>query len=178
MGSFVYDKSRGDLAEKVVLQILKEAYPNKAFKKIDGKNSDYDIVEDSRSKNPLTIEVKFDIKAKETGNLCFEFTNGKRPTGVCVSKASEIWYVLESKEANHYIVFKFNRAKLLQHLLYHAITKQSKDIRIVYGGDFNKFGLIIIPLKTVVEENFGEIVKWEYTTDEQRPSKESAKSGV
>lgn len=162
MGNFIYDKSAGELAENIVLDVLKQEHPKKTFKKVVGKNSDFDIVEDSKSKNPLTIEVKFDIKAKETGNLCFEFTNGQKPTGVCISKALEIWYVLESKTPNNYIIFKFNRAKLLQHLLFHSITQQQKDIRVVYGGDEKKFGLIIIPIKRVIEDAFGTVLKWEY----------------
>ena len=166
MTNFLYDKSKGDMAESIVLQVLSEEYPKKKFNKIVGKNSDYDIVEETKSKNGLTIEVKFDIKAKDTGNLCFEFTNGKKPTGVCVSKAKEIWYVLESKTPDTYIIFKFDRAKLLQHLLYHAIVQESKDIRVVYGGDDKRFGLIIIPIKRVVEESFGTIIKKEYKKHE------------
>lgn len=163
MGNFVKDKQQGDLAEDIVLDLLKDEMPDTKFKKTKGKNSDYDIIEDSRRKDKLTVEVKFDIKAAQTGNLCFEFTNGKKPTGVCVSKAKEIWYVLKTRKKNHYIIIKFNRAKLLQNLLYYAVTKPTKGIRLVYGGDRGAFGLILIPLKTIVEEEFGEVVKWEYT---------------
>ena len=129
MGHFIKDKKQGDLAENLVLDMLASEFPDRKFKRMEGRFSDYDIIEDSRRKNKLTIEVKFDIKAAETGNLCFEFTNGKKPTGVCASKAEEIRYVLKTKKANHFIVMKFNRATLLQNLLYYAITKPTKGIR-------------------------------------------------
>lgn len=161
MGNFVYDKSRGDLAEEIVLDILHNEYPDKKFKRVKGKNSDYDIVEDSRRKDKLTVEVKFDIKAQETGNLCFEFTNGAKPTGVCVSKAKEIWYVLKTKNKNEHLIFKFDRARLLQYLLYHSILNPKK-LRICYGGDRKSFGLIIIPMKTIIEDidSIGEVFRW------------------
>lgn len=162
MGNFVYDKSRGDLAEEIVLDILHEEYPKKKFKRVKGKNSDYDIVEDTRSRNKITIEVKFDIKARETGNLCFEFTNGMKPTGVCVSKAQEIWYVLQTKKRGEYTIFRFKRAELMQYLLFNSILNPNK-LRICYGGDRKSFGLIIIPLETVIDEidSIGEVSTWQ-----------------
>ena len=168
MGHFVKDKEQGDVAENVVLDMLATEFPDRKFKRMEGKFSDYDIIEDSRRQNKLTVEVKFDIKAAETGNLCFEFTNGKQPTGVCVSKAQEIGYGLKTKRKNHFIVMKFDRATLLAKLLFYAVTKPSKGIRLVYGGDRRAFGLILIPLKTIVEEGFGELVKWEYKNGSKR----------
>ncbi len=168
MGNFVNDKKQGDVAENVVLDMLASEYPDRKFKQVQGRFSDYDIIEDSRRKNKLTIEVKFDIKAAATGNLCFEFTNGKKPTGVCVSKAQEIRYVLKTKRKNHFIILTFDRAELLAKLLYYAITKPTKGIRLVYGGDRRAFGLILIPLKTIVEEEFGILTKWEYKNGSKR----------
>lgn len=161
MGNFVTDRKQGDIAEEIALSTLKKELPLKNFKRVIGKNSDYDIVEDTKKKDRLTIEVKFDIKAIETGNLCFEFTNGNKPTGVCVSKAKEIWYVLKTKSKNEYLIIKFDRATLLQKLLYYSIVKPTKGIRLVYGGDNKSFGLILIPVKTVLEENFGTLIKVE-----------------
>lgn len=150
------------MAEDIVMKILKEHYSTKTFKcpTRHKKNSDYDIVEDSKSPNRLTIEVKFDIKANKTKNLCFEFTNGKIPTGVCVSKAHEIWYVLETDVAGQYKIFKFQRAALLQYLLYTSITETSK-LKVLYGGDNKKFGLIIVPIETIIKDNVGEIFTWQ-----------------
>ena len=162
MGHFLKDKQQGDIAEDIVLKMLEDEHPKRKFKKVKGKNSDYDIIEDSRRKDKVTVEVKFDLKAAETGNLCFEFTNGKKPTGVCVSKAKEIRYVLKTKRKNHYIVLTFDRAALLAKLLFYAVTKPTKGIRLVYGGDRRAFGLILIPLKTIVEEEFGTLTKVEY----------------
>ena len=127
-----------------------------------GKNSDYDIIEDGRAKNKITIEVKFDIKALQTGNLCFEFTNGKKSTGICVSKAQEIWYVLKTKKKNTYQIIKFKRAELMQYLLFNTLANPSKQ-RIAFGGDRKSFGLIIIPLETVLEEidSIGEVLEWQ-----------------
>ncbi|MHC5056391.1 MAG: hypothetical protein ACYTKD_16970 [Planctomycetota bacterium] len=168
MGHFVKDKEQGDIAENVIMQMLSDEYPDRKFKRMEGKFSDYDIIEDSRRKNKLTVEVKFDIKAASTGNLCFEFTNGKKPTGVCVSKAQEIRYVLKTKRKNHFIVLTFDRAELIQKLLYYAVTKPTKGIRLVYGGDRRAFGLILIPLKTIVEEEFGTLTKLEYKNGSKR----------
>jgi hypothetical protein len=146
----------------VALDILASEYPKKKFKRVIGKNSDYDIIQDTRSKNKMTIEVKFDIKASQTGNLCFEFTNGKKATGICISKAEEIWYVLKTKKVNEFQVFRFRRAALVQYLLFNTLSNPKKQ-KILFGGDNRRFGLIIIPLKTILEEIdiIGEVSQWQ-----------------
>lgn len=144
------------------MEILAQEYPKLKFKRTVGKNSDYDIIQDTRSKHKMTIEVKFDIMALKTGNLCFEFTNGVKPTGICRSKADEIWYVVKTKKKNDYLIFKFRRAELLQYLLFNSILNPGKQ-RILNGGDRKSFGLIIIPLETIQEdiEKIGEVSTWQ-----------------
>ena len=110
----------------------------------------------------MTVEVKFDMKAKQTGNLCFEFTNSTKPTGVCVSKADEIWYVLETKRSDVYKIYRFNRASLLSYLLYNTLLNPSKQ-RVLFGGDRKSFGLIIIPVATIELDinQIGEVSEWQ-----------------
>ena len=110
----------------------------------------------------MTAEVKYDIMAKKTGNLCFEFTNGTKPTGVCVSKADEIVYVLATKKHDEYQIFRFNRAALLQYLLYNTLLNPTKQ-RVLFGGDRKSFGLIIIPVERILEdiEQIGEVSQWQ-----------------
>lgn len=159
MGNFLYDRDRGDKAEDIVLRIL-----GPTFRKVVGRNTDWDI-EAVNSKSPFTIEVKYDIKAKSTGNLAFEFSNGKKPTGICLSKADQIWYVIETDTPSKYTIFKFSRADLLQKLLYYGLVKSDKGVKVLQGGDGKRFALVIVPLKTIIEEKFGDIIEWEETSN-------------
>jgi hypothetical protein len=162
ISKFLNDKDKGDIAEGIVLDILAEEYPKKKFKRVTGKNSDWDIIEDTRSRGKLTIEVKFDIKAYDTGNLCFEFTNGLKRTGVCVSKAQEIWYVLRTKKKDEFQIFRFRTADLLQYLLFNTLLNPNKQ-RVVFGGDRKSFGLIIVPIPTVENDidSIGDVSTWQ-----------------
>jgi hypothetical protein len=147
---FLKDKSSGDIAEKFALKLLEEEFPGSKFELSTGRNVGWDIAQvDKVTGSPIhTYEIKFDIKAKSTGNLCFEIGNttkktGKQKTGILVSEADEIWYITDG------IIFKFNTIKLLQHLLYLVVEGGSDSHRLVKGGDDKRFSLILLPIKNI-----------------------------
>lgn len=165
MGNFLADIKQGEIAEQIVLNVLKKEFPKKKFKKFDVQKTDFDIVEDTKSKNKLTIEVKFDKKAFETQNLCFEVGRhpgekcDRKPTGISISKADYIWYVVPTDAPNVFKIFKFKCKELLQYLIYNLATK-SPNLKIVNGGDNWKFILLIIPIRDILEKQIGETISW------------------
>lgn len=163
---FLADRDNGELGERITIQALKQVMPHRTFAKTsERKDERYDLIEKTRSKFKRTIEVKFDLKAYTTKNVCFEMTNGSRPTGVCASEADEVCYVFKTRYKNKYKVFRFNKDKLLQRLLYWVATKE-KGVKVVNGGDKSKFGLVLIPVKLILDDvkknKIAEIIPVEY----------------
>lgn len=86
------------------------------------------------------IEVKFDIKSEETGNLCFEVYNSKGvPTGILRTLAREIDYLTVRK--GKYILFRFN-AQSLRDAIYNP--KNWEMSRLVAGGDRTSYKMLLL----------------------------------
>jgi len=84
---------------------------------------------------PCTIEVKYDMMAENTGNLCFEASNGKKATG----QADEVWYVVP--DGDSFDIYKFETTKLVSFL---NNPVNSDKIKVVNGGDRRKFILMLM----------------------------------
>lgn len=154
---FLKDKAVGEEGEELVLRLLQSYHQPYTWEKCGEKNKFYDFIGyTSVPGDSKTVEVKFDVKAAETGNICFEIGTtykdkdkpGKK-TGVCISQADEFWYVLKKKDG--YSILIFDTVKLLQHLLYIIATK-TKDVKVLYGGDDKRFCLAIVNAKALAEE--------------------------
>lgn len=151
--AFLKDKSDGDIGENIALEVLAMLYPEKSFEKDKTKKVEFDIFElNVPLEKQMTIEVKYDIMARKTGNLCFELGNftkkdGHKKTGVAVTQAKEVWYVTGTPD--DYVVIRFNTVKLLQHLLYAMATKS--DVKVVNGGDQNRFTLLLLKASSILE---------------------------
>lgn len=86
---FKRDLALGKKGENLVIKLFSkhgievESNPDKETR------SHYDIVGKFEKKN-FTIEVKYDYKAAETGNLAIEYSNPKsnKPSGINVTKAT------------------------------------------------------------------------------------------
>ena len=132
----------------------------KYLKSPDGGYSDWTISEHGKDKQHMgdislerdtglgeegfTIEVKYDIMAEKTNNLCFETSNGKKITGVLATEADEIWYVVPNKEK--FVIYQFITRSLVSWL---NDDTNSGRIRVVNGGDKNKFILMLVKRNVV-----------------------------
>ena len=158
--AFLKDKSDGDIGENIALEVLAQLYPDRKFLKSEAKTVKHDIfevgVEDyhrlAREEEALTIEVKYDLMARKTGNLCFEIGNvtkkdGAKKTGIAATESKEVWYVTGTPD--DYVVIRFNTVTLLQYLLYSLVT--TKNVKVVNGGDQNRFTLLLVKAKSIIE---------------------------
>jgi len=82
-------KRQGDLFERfIVRDIKKKKYPNA---EIDNPNKKFEYW-DIFVNNDITIECKHDIYAAHTGNICIEYEQDSRPSGIGTSKAK--YYII------------------------------------------------------------------------------------
>ncbi len=101
------------------------------------------------------VEVKFDLMAARTNNLCFEVDNGKKATGILATEADKIVYVVPYADNSGFKLYVFSRANLLNYL---KDPSSSGKFRLVRGGDNHKFGMILVSLDQIVSDNVAEEV--------------------
>lgn len=97
---------------------------------------------DNVSKN---VEIKFDIMARRTGNLCFEKSNGKKITGIMATKADVIYYVVPNGPNKD--VYVFDPEELREYI------ETSPNVTIKNGGDKKKFILAIVSIEKILEDD-------------------------
>jgi hypothetical protein len=100
--------------------------------------------------NRTNVEVKFDMYAKRSGNLCFEKSNGTKATGIMTTQADHIMYVVPGDDT--YTVFVFNPEKLRDFI------ENSPRITIKSGGDKKKFILALAKMTAIVADKLPEEV--------------------
>lgn len=106
---------------------------------------------------PLYHEVKYDIMAGTTNNLCFEIANGKGDlTGIAKTKADLVHYVVPDKERKSFLVFTFDTVKL-KGFIFNPENKSK--VRQVQGGDRRKYSMIIVSIETIVNEEVASSVE-------------------
>jgi len=89
---FKEDLSTGEHIELKVLQSIRQKYP-KAYK-IEGYFKDFDLYIPEIEKS---VEVKYDYKAKETGNIVVELTFNGKPSALLTTKADFWVFVLHDR---------------------------------------------------------------------------------
>ena len=92
----------------------------------------------------FNIEVKYDMAARRSGNLCFEMTNGRKLTGIMTSKADAIYYVVPGKDKKD--VYVFNPCKLRKYI------QDPGNVKMVNGGDRRRFSLALVPIQKVLDD--------------------------
>lgn len=137
--TFEEDLELGHRAEEYILKVLKLVYPT--MRRIEGKNVHYDLIDDTG----LTVEVKLDLKSKETGHIGIEYMHRGVLSGISISKAKRwilvyycngwVWTMVETPILRKYI--KKNHAKYTR-----------------YIGQGDKSSLLIIKVEEI-QENFG-----------------------
>lgn len=88
-----------------------------------------------------TIEVKFDLYAKKSGNLCFEMANNKGPTGIMTTQANSVYYVVPNGTGKN--VFVFDTEELRTYI------QKSENVTIKKGGDKKRFHLALVPITKI-----------------------------
>lgn len=150
MGNFIKDKKRGEIGEKITASILKSENSSKEVVKSVGRvNWDFAV-------DGVKYETKYDEMAKDTGNICFEVSNGTKLTGIFASEAHFVFYIIPTNKANIYEVFKMNIVDLIAWL-----KSNEKLTRAVNGGDKSKFSLLLVK-KDVLLAHIKEV--GQYTT--------------
>lgn len=91
------------------------------------------------------IEVKYDLYAKKSGNLCFEMSNGKKPTGIMTTKAHEVYYVVPNGTGKNVFVFETSALR--------AYIQQPQNVIIKKGGDRKRFDLALVPIQKILDDN-------------------------
>ena len=91
-----------------------------------------------------TIEIKFDLYAKRSGNLCFEMSNGKKPTGIMTTQADEVFYVVPNGTGKN--VFVFDTEELRSYI------QVPGNVTIKKGGDRRKFDLALVAITKIEED--------------------------
>lgn len=89
--SFKKDLSRGTKVEDFVLQKIKNKYPE--ARRMTGYCKEYDIWIPEINQG---IEVKYDPKSNETGNIVIEIEMGGKPSALSTTKASQ-WVFYDGK---------------------------------------------------------------------------------
>jgi len=103
-----------------------------------------------QAESQLNIEIKYDIMARRTGNLCFEKSNGKKSTGVMTTRADKIFYVVPQGRTKR--VFVFDPTKLREYI------EASPYVQIKNGGDGKRFILAIVKIDHVVADKLPDEV--------------------
>jgi hypothetical protein len=96
-----------------------------------------------RPDGDVYVEVKYDIMAKRTGNLCFELANNKGATGITTTGATWVYYVVPC-EGTQRLIFAFETAAL------RSFLDTSKCVKIKNGGDGKRFTLAIVSIKDII----------------------------
>ena len=121
MPKFLQSKRIGDYAEKEIENIF--SFMGKVTK---SKNIEYDLMIDYIK--PFSIEIKYDLYAKKSGNIAIEYFNTKqnKPSGINASKADFWVYYLDNDSINIITLTKLIK-----------FTKTEQPHKIVDGGDNN-----------------------------------------
>ena len=143
--SFLRDLEESKVAVNVVKVYIEKLYKEMGsvvtiteLEKARQKEGDIEIADDCGGK--FTVEVKYDMMAKKTGNLCFETHNIKgKLTGISSTEAEEVYYVVPDETG--YMLYMFNTKKLKSYLFDAANTSKFRSVK---GGDrWSTFMLLV-----------------------------------
>lgn len=146
MAHYFFPKDLAD-SEKAVNAVLDHLIDNgQVAYHLEGKEEQKrgDIHDETAN---VDIEVKYDIKSSETGNLCFEIDNGNKLTGICATTAHHIYYVLP-----HNGKFRLLRF-LTDELKGYVLDPANKNVRFVKGGDRRKFNLALVSIDNIIADD-------------------------
>lgn len=137
---------QGAVGEDLTIAILEKA--GFAIVEKHCKGSDYDMKALDPQGREFTLEVKYDIKSEQTGNIAIEFFNSKKNknSGVAVTKADFWVFVFPSGEV--WIALTSNLISFL-----HEISPD----RILYGAGDGNAGLMLYKKDIILPQVFCRI---------------------
>jgi hypothetical protein len=107
----------------------------------------------SRSKQ-LSFEVKFEKRAAETFNLCFEYSYSGKPSGLAATEATK-WVHVIPTDRTHLLAFEFDVDSLRETL---------KHLPLHRGGDGMKSQvklLSILDAEKLATDRFSLVIDWD-----------------
>lgn len=141
---FLKDLKDGRRGEVIALSALLKTgkYKKSDEKPPSQKHGDFQI-KGAKCGSLLNVEVKYDIMAEDTGNMCFELANGKGDyTGIMATEADILAYVLNNKGS--YVVYLFLLPNIKDFLF-----NGNKSVRVVNGGDKKRYSMALAPVNLV-----------------------------
>lgn len=133
--SFLKDLEQSKVAVEIVKSFLKDFHKSavnatiEELEKARQVEGDVEVLSDCGI--AYSVEVKYDIMAGKTGNLCFETHNKKgKLTGISSTEAHEVHYVVP--DGDGFVLYMFKTDDLRKYLF---DTTNADKFRSVKGGD-------------------------------------------
>jgi len=147
VGNFLRDLDTSQEAVQLVMTHLidRDLICYELVSKEEQKLGDIRVLFDDNLGVELNIEVKFDVMAEQTGNLCFELSNGSKLTGILETGADEVFYVVPDGKSKK--IFKFEIDELRKYIL------NPLNVIIKMGGDKKKFSLALVSMHKIVKDD-------------------------
>jgi hypothetical protein len=137
------------IIEQEVCEIYAKRFGEPVFLAV-GNFKDYDGVSLSRQ---LTIEIKFEEKARETFNLALEVSSFGKPSGLTTTKAMK-WVHVVPIDTQRMAVFEFETETL---------RSCTKDFPTYWGGDGRRSEMKLLPVNKasqIASRNFEFSIDW------------------
>jgi len=97
-----------------------------------------------------TVEFKKDYKAWKTGNVAVEYANGGKPSGIAVTEAKFVAYILVDEQQNENAAI-FLKTDVLRGMCRQYLGNPKRDVK---GGDNHDSSLILLPLEELLNPEF------------------------
>ena len=97
-----------------------------------------------------TVEFKKDYKAWKTGNVAVEYANGGKPSGIAVTEAKFVAYILVDEQQNENAAI-FLKTDVLRGMCRQYLGNPKRDVK---GGDNHDSSLILVPLEELLNPEF------------------------
>ena len=104
------------------------------------------LSENAWSKMFETIEFKKDYKAGQTGNVAIEYFNNGKKSGIAVTEAKYVAYILVDKEQNENAAI-FLKTSILKDICRKYLGDPKRDVK---GGDNKSAHLILLPVEELL----------------------------
>ena len=97
-----------------------------------------------------TVEFKKDYKAWKTGNVAVEYANGGKSSGIAVTQAKFVAYILVDEQQNENAAI-FLKTDVLRGICRQYLGNPKRDVK---GGDNHDSSLILLPLEELLNPEF------------------------
>ena len=97
-----------------------------------------------------TVEFKKDYKAWKTGNVAVEYANGGKSSGIAVTQAKFVAYILVDEQQNENAAI-FLKTEVLRGMCRQYLGNSKRDVK---GGDNHESSLILLPLEELLNPEF------------------------